>query len=150
MVATMLRGYAGKIWLITFVGLAGRLALLGYQPLWRDEAFTALAVQRSLGSMLDVVRNDSAPPLFYLVERVFAVMSTSPVVLRLFPVLLGTAAIPLLAALGRRVAGDRGGVWSAVIGTVLVNNFANITATMTCLRSWSLGQERPMANISPR
>jgi 4-amino-4-deoxy-L-arabinose transferase-like glycosyltransferase len=118
MVATMLRGYAGKIWLITFVGLAARLALLGYQPLWRDEAFTALAVQRPLGSMLDVVRNDSAPPLFYLIERLFAVMSTSPAVLRLFPVLLGTAAIPLLAALGRRIAGDGGGVWSAVIGAV--------------------------------
>ena len=62
-----------------------RLALLGYQPLWRDEAFTALAVQRPLGSMLDVVRNDSAPPLFYLVERLFAVVSTSPAMLRLLP-----------------------------------------------------------------
>jgi 4-amino-4-deoxy-L-arabinose transferase-like glycosyltransferase len=118
MVGSMLRGYAGKIWLITGLGLVARLALLGYQPLWRDEAFTALAVQRPLGSMIDVVRNDSAPPLFYLVERLFAVVSTSPAMLRLFPVLAGTAAIPLLAALGRRVAGDGGGVWAAVIGAV--------------------------------
>src|SRR5580700_618434 len=101
----MLRGYAAKIWLITGAGLIARLALIGYQPLWRDEAFTALAVQRPLGSMMDVVRNDSAPPLFYLVERLFAVISTSPPMLRLFPVLFGTAAIPLTAALGRRVAG---------------------------------------------
>lgn len=114
----MLRGYAGKIWLITGVGLIARLALLGYEPLWRDEAFTALAVQRPLGSMIDVVRNDSAPPLFYLVERLFAVLSTSPALLRLFPVLVGTAAIPLVAALGRRVAGDAGGVWAAVTGAV--------------------------------
>jgi 4-amino-4-deoxy-L-arabinose transferase-like glycosyltransferase len=114
----MLRGYPGKIWLITGVGLVARLALLAYQPLWRDEAFTALAVQRPLGAMLDVVRNDSAPPLFYLVERIFAVVSSSPAVLRLFPVLVGAAAIPLLAALGRRIAGDSGGVWSAVIGAV--------------------------------
>jgi 4-amino-4-deoxy-L-arabinose transferase-like glycosyltransferase len=118
MVGSMLRGYAGKIWLITGLGLVARLALLGFQPLWRDEAFTALAVQRPLGSMIDVVRNDSAPPLFYLVERLFAVVSTSPTMLRLFPVLAGTAAIPLLAALGRRVAGDAGGVWAAVIGAV--------------------------------
>jgi len=97
MVSRMLRGYAGKIWLITGIGLVARLALLGYQPLWRDEAFTALAVQRSLGSMLDVVRNDSAPPLFYLVERLFAVLSSQPAALRLFPVLVGTAAIPLVA-----------------------------------------------------
>jgi 4-amino-4-deoxy-L-arabinose transferase-like glycosyltransferase len=118
MVGSMLRGYAEKIWLITGLGLVARLALLGFQPLWRDEAFTALAVQRPLGSMIDVVRNDSAPPLFYLVERLFAVVSTSPTMLRLFPVLAGTAAIPLLAALGRRVAGDAGGVWAAVIGAV--------------------------------
>ena len=118
MVGTMLRGYAGKVWLITGVGLIARLALLGYQPLWRDEAFTALAVQRPLGSMIDVVRNDSAPPLFYLVERLFAVVSTSPAMLRLFPVLVGSAAIPIVAALGRRVAGDAGGIWAAVIGAV--------------------------------
>src|SRR5579863_7937938 len=118
MVRTMLRGYAGKVSLITGVGLIARLALLGYQPLWRDEEFTALAVQRPLGPMLDVVRNDSAPPLFYLVERLFTVVSTSPQVLRLFPVLAGTATIPLLAALGRRIAGDAGGVWAAVIGAV--------------------------------
>jgi 4-amino-4-deoxy-L-arabinose transferase-like glycosyltransferase len=118
MVERMLRGYLGKIWLITGLGLVARLALLGYQPLWRDEAFTALAVERPLGSMLDVVRNDSAPPLFYFVERLFAVVSTSPAMLRLFPVLVGTAAIPILAALGRRVAGDAGGIWAAVIGAV--------------------------------
>jgi 4-amino-4-deoxy-L-arabinose transferase-like glycosyltransferase len=116
MVGSMLRGYSGKIWLITGVGLVARLALLGYQPLWRDEAFTALAVQQPLGSMIDVVRNDSAPPLFYLVERLFAVVSTSPPMLRLFPVLVGSAAIPLVAALGRRVAGDTGGIWAALIG----------------------------------
>jgi 4-amino-4-deoxy-L-arabinose transferase-like glycosyltransferase len=118
MVGSMLRRYAGKIWLITIVGLVARLALLGYQPLWRDEAFTALAVQRPLGPMLDVVRNDSAPPLFYMIERLFAVVSTSPAMLRLFPALVGTAAIPVVAALGRRVAGDKGGVWAAVIGAV--------------------------------
>src|SRR5579863_9083494 len=118
MVGTMLRGYAGKIWLITGVGLIARLALLGYQPLWRDEAFTALAVQRPLGSMIDVVRHDSAPPLFYLLERLIATASTSPAALRLLPVLAGVAAIPIIAALGRRVAGDAGGIWAAVIGAV--------------------------------
>jgi 4-amino-4-deoxy-L-arabinose transferase-like glycosyltransferase len=113
-----MRGYAGRIGLITTVGLAGRLVQIGYQPLWRDEAFTALAVQRSLGAMLNVVRHDSAPPLFYLLERLVAVVSTSPAALRLVPVLAGTAAIPIMAAIGRRVAGDNGGIWAAVIGAL--------------------------------
>jgi uncharacterized membrane protein len=114
----MMRGYSGRIWLITIAGLAARVALLGYQPLWRDEAFTALAVQRPLGSMLTVVRHDSAPPLFYLIERAVAIVSTSPAALRILPVLAGVAAIPIIAALGRRVAGDSGGTWAAVIGAV--------------------------------
>jgi 4-amino-4-deoxy-L-arabinose transferase-like glycosyltransferase len=114
----MLRGYAGRIGLITAGGLIARAALLAYQPLWRDEAFTALAVQRPLGSMLVVIRHDSAPPLFYLLERMVAVVSTSPAALRVVPVLAGTAAIPIAAALGRRVAGDAGGVWAAVIAAV--------------------------------
>ena len=114
----MMRGYAGRIWLITFAGLVVRVALLGYQPLWRDEAFTALTVQRSLGSMLTVVRHDSAPPLFYLIERLVATVSTSPAALRLAPALAGVAAIPIIAALGRRVAGDAGGTWAAVIAAV--------------------------------
>ncbi len=113
-----MRGYAGKIWLVTGAGLVIRLALLAYQPLWRDEAFTALAVQRPLGPMLDVIRNDSAPPLFYLLERLVAVVSTSPAGLRLLPALAGTAAIPIVAALGRRVARDAGGVWAAVIAAM--------------------------------
>ena len=114
----MMRRYSGRIWLITLAGLVVRLALIEYQPLWRDEAFTALTVQRPLGSMLTVVRHDSAPPLFYLLERIVAIVSTSPAALRILPVLAGVAAIPIIAALGRRVAGDAGGTWAAVIGAV--------------------------------
>jgi len=138
----MARGYAGRIWLITAAGLLGRLVQIGYQPLWRDEAFTALAVQRPLGAMLNVVRHDSAPPLFYLLERLVAVVSTSPAALRVVTVLAGTAAIPIMAAIGRRVAGDRGGIWAAVIGALapaLVGSSLDarmyIVATMLVLAS---------------
>ncbi|MGH7687196.1 MAG: glycosyltransferase family 39 protein [Candidatus Dormibacteria bacterium] len=110
--------YAGRVSAITVAGLAGRLALLGYQPIWRDEAFTALATSRPLGSMLDVVRADSAPPVAYIVERAVASLATGAVGLRLFPALAGAAAIPLGAALGRRIAGDRGGVFTAAICAV--------------------------------
>ncbi len=36
----------------------------------------------------------------------------------MLPVLAGIAAIPIIAAIGRRVAGERGGVWAAVIGAI--------------------------------
>lgn len=107
--------YAGRVVLITAAGLAGRLALLAYQPIWRDEAFTALATSRSLGGMLDVVRADSAPPVAYVLERAVASLVPGTAGLRLFPALAGAAAIPLGAALGRRIAGDRGGLLTAVV-----------------------------------
>lgn len=110
--------YAGRITAISMAGLAGRLALIAYQPLWRDEAFTALAASRSLGGMLNVIRADSAPPLAYIVERAVASLWPGPAGLRLLPVIAGAAAIPLGAALGRRVGGDRGGVLTAAVCAV--------------------------------
>lgn len=107
--------YAGRVTMITAAGLAGRLALLVYQPIWRDEAFTALAISRSLGGMLDVVRADSAPPVAYVLERAVASLVPGTAGLRLFPALAGAAAVPLGAALGRRIAGDRGGLLTAAV-----------------------------------
>jgi 4-amino-4-deoxy-L-arabinose transferase-like glycosyltransferase len=107
--------YAAAVGVVTVGGLAGRLLFLGHQPLWRDEAFTAVVVQRPLGPMLDAVRSDSAPPLGYLIDHVVASLWSGPAALRLAAALAGTAAIPLGAALGRRVAGDRGGVVTALV-----------------------------------
>jgi mannosyltransferase len=107
--------YAGRIGLITAAGLAARLALLGYQPLWRDEAFTAVAVSKPLGPMLDAVRADSAPPLAYLVDHAIASLWSAPSGLRLLPALAGGATIPLGAALVRRIGGDRAGIAGALV-----------------------------------
>ena len=68
--------------------------------------------------MLDVIRADSAPPLAYVLERAVASIWPGPAGLRLLPVLAGALAIPLGAALGRRVAGDRGGVFTAAVCAV--------------------------------
>lgn len=110
--------YAGRVTAISLAGLAGRLALIGYQPIWRDEAFTALATSRPFGGMLDIVRADSAPPLAYVLQRAVVTVWGGPAGLRLVPALAGAAAIPIGAALGRRIAGDRGGVFTALLCAV--------------------------------
>lgn len=110
--------YAGRVTAISLGGLAGRLALIGYQPIWRDEAFTALATSRSFGGMLDAVRADSAPPLAYVLQRAVVGVWPGTAGLRLVPALAGAAAIPIGAALGRRIVGDRGGVFSALVCAV--------------------------------
>ncbi len=110
-----LAGYAGQVTLITLLGVAGRLLVLSHQPLWRDEAFTAVVVQRPLGQMLDAIRSDSAPPLAYLLDHAVSALWSGSTALRLVAALAGAAAIPLGAALGRRVAGERGGIVTAIL-----------------------------------
>ena len=114
-VRDMRLGYTRAVAAISFAGLIGRLLFLDHQTLWRDEAFTALAVAKPLGHMLDVVRADSAPPLGYLLQHFIAPLSPGATGLRLTSALAGTAAIPLSAALGRRAGGDRAGIASALL-----------------------------------
>jgi mannosyltransferase len=93
--------------------------LLARQPLGYDEDFTAAAIARPFGEMLSVVGHDSAPPLFYAPEWLVAQVAGGPAALRLVPALAGIALIPLLAALARRVGGDRAGLWAAAFAAVL-------------------------------
>ena len=101
---------------LTLAGLAARMVMSArVSPLLVDEAFTGVLIRRSFASMLDVIRHDNHPPLFYLLERAASVASTSPLQLRLLPALAGAAAIPVGAALGRRLNGNRGGLFAAVL-----------------------------------
>ena len=48
-----------------------RLLFLLRRPLWEDEIFTVWAARLSPGKLLDLLRADSGPPLFYLLEKPF-------------------------------------------------------------------------------
>ncbi|MEP6802134.1 MAG: hypothetical protein ABJC07_09370 [Acidobacteriota bacterium] len=51
------------------VAAAARLWLLLARPLWHDELFTLWAARLSLPALIDALRRDSGPPLFYLLEK---------------------------------------------------------------------------------
>ena len=144
------RRYGRALALATAFGAVLRLAFIARQPIGYDEDFTAVVVHQSVGQMTDIVSRDSAPPLFYLLERAVVAAADltglatfggpgGPVALRLVPTLAGIAAIPLLAALARRVAGDAAGIWAAVFAavvptTVMLSGFARmygLAATLT-------------------
>jgi 4-amino-4-deoxy-L-arabinose transferase-like glycosyltransferase len=114
-----LSGYAAALLAIGGAGLAARLVLLGVQPISRDEAFTALVTRRGWGGMLDVVRHDSAPPLSYVLDHLATAVSSSPSLLRLPSALAGAAAVPVAAALGRRLGGDAAGLGAAAVCAIL-------------------------------
>jgi hypothetical protein len=46
--------------------------LLRHRPLWFDELFTFWAARLPLPRLLEVLRNDSGPPLWYVLEKPFA------------------------------------------------------------------------------
>jgi 4-amino-4-deoxy-L-arabinose transferase-like glycosyltransferase len=71
-----------------------RFFRLGAEGLWVDEAWTGLLVRMSPGHLLDVLRNDDAPPLFYLLQTLAtAVAGRGEWGLRLLPALAGTGAV---------------------------------------------------------
>ena len=148
--ATARLSYGQTLALVTALGALLRLAFIARQPIGYDEDFTAVVVHQPLDRMVDIVSRDSAPPLFYLMERAVVVLGDvaglasfggpgGPVALRMVPTLAGIAAIPLLAALARRAAGDAARIWAAVFAAlvptaVMLSGFARmygLAATLT-------------------
>ena len=137
-----LSGYARAVALATLAGGVLRLAVIARQPLGYDEDFTAVVVHQPVDRMIDIVSRDSAPPLFYVLERIVVAAADlvglaglggpgGPVALRLLPSLAGIALIPLLAALARRIGGDSAGMWTAIFAafvptTVLLSGFVRM------------------------
>ena len=158
----------------TVAGAVLRLALLARQPIGFDEDFTAVTVHQPLDRMLSIVSHDSAPPLFYLLERaVVAVFDAlglatfggpgGPVALRLLPAIAGIALIPLLAALATRMAGPAAGAATAALvafapPTVWLSGFARmagpagtlaVAAALLLLRATD-GRDEPPTGRRPR
>lgn len=111
-------GYLQGVLLVSLLGLAVRGLALDLAPLWSDEAFMAVLMRRSLPAIIDVVHNDNHPPLQYLLVRAATLLGNTPFWLRLPSVIAGTAAVPLAAALGRRIGGDRAGITSGAVVAV--------------------------------
>ena len=134
--------YGRALAFITSIGALLRFAFIARQSLGYDEDFSAVILHQPIGRMIDILSRDSAPPLFYLLERPIVALSDGlgmaslggpggPVALRLVPVLAGIALIPLLAGLARRVGGDSAGLWAAVLTalaptTVMLSGFARM------------------------
>jgi 4-amino-4-deoxy-L-arabinose transferase-like glycosyltransferase len=106
--------------LVLLAGAALRFATLDLQSLWYDEAVTAHLLQLDLGGLLRAIPDsESSPPLYYVLAWLWAqVAGTGEVGLRALPALLGTATIALVAALGRRLGGERAGLIAAALVAV--------------------------------
>jgi len=106
--------------LVLLAGAALRFATLDVQSLWYDEAVTAHLLQLHLGDLLRAIPDsESSPPLYYVLAWLWAqVAGLGEVGLRALPALFGTATIPVVWALARRVGGDRAAMFAAALVAV--------------------------------
>lgn len=99
------------IWMavICWLGFIPRVAGLGEQSLWLDEAFSWLVASRSLSKGLQIaLENFVHPPLYYLLLHPVTLLDQGEFALRFPSVLFGLLGIPLMYRLGRELPGDPG------------------------------------------
>lgn len=105
---------------LTVAALAVRLARIGFQSLWRDEADAIRFATQPLGDLLRMfVTPGENGPLYFLALRPWlALFGKSEVALRSFSAVAGAALVPLMFWLGARLFGRRAG-WIAAILTAI-------------------------------
>ena len=83
--------------------------------LWLDEAQTVNIARLPLDDMIEALRHDGAPPLFYvLLHGWMSVFGDGDLSVRFLPGLFGVAALPLVWLAGRRLGGPTV-AWSALL-----------------------------------
>lgn len=106
----------GFIILITLVGGALRVLLLSAKGMWLDETFSVWMASHSLPDLLQwIIRIDQHPPLYYfLLHYWIALTGDAAYDVRLFSALVGTATIPIIFLIGKRISGVMVGLAAAV------------------------------------
>src|SRR5262245_14242827 len=150
--------YAAGVAAATAVALGLRLARIGAESLWRDEAFEWWSTSFTWAGILRNASGDVHPPLYHLITKAFVcVFGDSEWALRLPAAVLTAAAVPLIAALGRRAGGLRAGLlaaWIAALAPALVRYgqearsygllvFASALALVALARTVALGGTAP-------
>ena len=106
-------------WAVAFITLVGgwlRVLLIASKGMWLDETFSVWLASHSVPDMLQwIVRIDQHPPLYYLLLHYWmARYGDTAYYVRLLSVLLGTATIPVIYLIGKRLSGAVVGLAAAL------------------------------------
>jgi hypothetical protein len=102
---------------IVVAGIA--LRFVQRSPLWLDEALSVNIAQLPVGDLLEALRHDGHPPLYYLVLHVWMeVVGEGDVAVRALSGILAVASLPLVWVAGRRLAGPAGARWALVVAAL--------------------------------
>jgi mannosyltransferase len=98
------------------VALGVVLRFVQRSPLWLDEALSVDIAKLPVPDLLDALRHDGHPPLYYLVLHYWMeVFGDGDVAVRALSGVLAVAALPLVWIAGKRLAGAAGGRWALVV-----------------------------------
>jgi mannosyltransferase len=102
---------------ITLIGGVLRVLMLGAKGLWLDEAFSMWLASHNVANMLHlIVQIDQHPPLYYLLLHYWmAFNGNTPSDLRMLSALFGTATIPVVYLIGKRLSGWMVGLAAALL-----------------------------------
>lgn len=108
--------------LVIFLVLVGgflRVLLLGTKGMWVDETFSVWVAYHNIPDMLHwIIKVDQHPPLYYLLLHAWvANYGGTPYYARLLSALFGTATIPIIYLIGKRMSGGLAGLAAAVFLT---------------------------------
>jgi 4-amino-4-deoxy-L-arabinose transferase-like glycosyltransferase len=101
---------------LVLLAVGVRLARLSFQPLWWDEGWSLYFATTDTATMLERTAVDIHPPLYYLLLQAWIqVLGKGVLSVRLLSVAIGTFAVPLIFAVGRRLLGRSGGLLVAFL-----------------------------------
>jgi mannosyltransferase len=99
---------------VTAVGIG--LRFFTPSKLWLDEALSLNIAQLPVGDLLEALRHDGHPPLYYLLLHYWAdLVGDSDAAVRALSGIFAVATLPLAWVAGRRLAGTTGARWALVI-----------------------------------
>jgi mannosyltransferase len=99
---------------IVLVGIA--LRFVQRSPLWLDEALSVNIAKLPPGDLLDALRHDGHPPLYYLILHYWMrLVGEGDGAVRALSGLMSVATLRLAWLAGRRLAGQVGGRWALVV-----------------------------------
>jgi uncharacterized membrane protein len=103
-------------WIVVTAAFAVRLYHLDMEPLWFDEAYTAISAVKPVGQILALLQSEGNAPLYYFLLHAWTVcFGDGAYALRLVSALIGAATVPLLYWVGARMFSRSAGLLAAAL-----------------------------------
>ncbi|MBU1628062.1 glycosyltransferase family 39 protein, partial [bacterium] len=95
------------------VSIFARFYKAGKIGIWADEGYSAYLAKKSIPQILEYLRSDSGPPLYYILLSLFLKFSDTEFMLRLPSILAGSLCVIMIFFIGKELFDTETGFWSS-------------------------------------